>query len=148
MKSILNSRHRADILRRFDHLDPAQPALWGQLTAPRMLVHLCDQMHMQMGEQELDPIPSPANYPVLRELILYLLPWLKGKIKGPPEAFVTNPTQWADDLTALNELVDQFVSHGPRDRWPNHPHFGRMSRRDWGVFCYRHFNHHLRQFGV
>jgi hypothetical protein len=37
----------------------------------------------------------------------------------------------------------------PRDfEWPEHPAFGRMSRRVWGVLGYRHLDHHFRQFGV
>lgn len=29
-----------------------------------------------------------------------------------------------------------------------HPSFGRMRPKDWDVLQYRHFDHHLRQFGV
>jgi len=79
---------------------------------------------------------------------LYVLPWPKGKIQGPPEAFVTAATEWDKDMATLNGLVEEFVNKGQRDTWPDHPFFGRMSRRDWGVFCHRHFDHHLRQFGA
>ncbi len=29
-----------------------------------------------------------------------------------------------------------------------HPFFGSMTRSSWGVLGYKHFDHHLRQFGV
>ena len=32
--------------------------------------------------------------------------------------------------------------------WQEHPAFGRLARRAWGVLAYRHLDHHLRQFGV
>ena len=147
MKNILNSKHRAEILGRLRGLDAERPALWGKLTAPRMLVHLCDQMLMTLGEHQCAPIPGPGRYPVLRELFLYILPWPKGKIQGRPEVFLMAPTEWDRDLATLNGLVERFVNEGSRDKWPDHPHFGRMSRRAWGVFCHRHFDHHIRQFG-
>jgi hypothetical protein len=113
-----------------------------------MLVHLCDQMRMALGEHQCAPIPGPGRYPVLRELFLYFLPWPKGRIQSPPEAFVTTPGEWDAGLATLNDLVERFVTERPRDNaWPDHPHFGRMSRRAWGVFSHRHFDHHLRQFG-
>ena len=147
MRSILNPMHRAEVLGRLERLDSAQPARWGRLTAPRMLVHLCDQMRMPGADKPCDPIPSPARIPIISWVILYVLPWPKGKIQGPPEAFVTSPDVWERDLATLRVLVEQFVDEESRDTWQDHPHFGRMSRRDWGVFCYRHFDHHLRQFG-
>lgn len=30
----------------------------------------------------------------------------------------------------------------------DHPIFGRMSVRDWGVLLYKHTDHHFRQFGI
>ena len=30
---------------------------------------------------------------------------------------------------------------------PDHALFGRMSGKDWGFFCYKHFDFHLQQFG-
>jgi len=39
MRSLLNPSHRALLLARFKHLDPAGPPRWGRLTAARMLIH-------------------------------------------------------------------------------------------------------------
>ncbi len=147
MRTFFNPTHRKEMLDRLKCIEPEQPALWGHLTAPRMLAHLCDQMRVTLGDRPCAPLPGPARYPVLRELILYVLPWPKGKIQGPPEAFLTAPTEWARDLATLNGLVEQFVGQGPGGTWPDHPAFGRMSGQAWGVFCHRHFDHHVRQFG-
>jgi hypothetical protein len=147
LKTINKPTDREELLRRFEALDPTEPARWGRLTAPRMLAHLCDQMRLPLSDHSLRPIPAPSRYPVMRELFLYLLPWPKSKIKGPPEAFETDPEAWSADLARLRELVDQFLQLDPESKWPDHPHFGRMNQSSWGYFCYRHFNHHLRQFG-
>lgn len=148
LRTIDNPSHRTELCDRLARLDPAQPPLWGRLTAPRMLVHLCDQMRMPFNDNPSGPLPGPPRVPVLREAFLYFLPWPRGTVQGPPEAFVTEPGNWSSDLETLRELVDQFVNASPRRQWPLHPNWGRLSRRQWGVFCYRHFDHHLRQFGV
>ncbi len=148
LRTIDNASHREDLLARFARLDPTQPPLWGRLTAPSMLVHLCDQMRMPFNDNPSGPMAGPPRIPVVRELFLYVVPWPKGVVQGPPEAFQSDPGDWADDLESLKELVDQFVSV-PSDRHlADHPNWGPLNRRQWGFFCYRHFNHHLRQFGV
>lgn len=148
LKTLNHPAHRADLFERLARLDPDAPAQWGRLTAPRMLSHLCDQMRMTLGDESCKPIPSLPRYPVLRELFLYVLPWPKGKIKGPPEAFEADPTAWAQDLATLRALVDEFLALDPDRDWPNHPHFGRMNQRSWATFSYKHFDHHLKQFGA
>ena len=148
MRTLNNAFHREELFDRFARLDPAQPPLWGRLTAPTMLAHLCDQMRMPFRDNPSAPIPGPQRYPILQQLILYLLPWPKGTIQGPPEAFETTPAGWSADLATLKELVDQFVNASSDRRWPDHPNFGPMNHRVWGFFSYRHFDHHLRQFGV
>lgn len=148
LRTILSPLHRKELFERLERLDPSQAPLWGRMTAPSMLAHLCDQMRMPFNDDPSARIPGVPRHPVLRQLILYFLPWPKGTIQGPPEAFQTEPGNWADDLATLKKLVEQFVNAPPDRHWPDQPNFGRMSRRDWGVFCYRHFDHHLRQFGV
>jgi len=113
-----------------------------------MLAHLCDQMHLPFNDNPSGPLPGPPRVPVLREAALYFLPWPKGKIQGPPEAFVSPPGTWSDDLAKLENLVDQFLTTDPRHPLALHPNWGRLSRREWGVFFYRHLDHHLKQFGV
>ena len=147
MKTLNDREHRRELLDRLARLDPAQPPRWGSLTAPQMLAHLCDQMRMPLRDQSSPPVGAPTRYPVLRELFLYVLPWPRGKVQAPPGAFAAEPAAWSEDLATLNELVDQYLNLKPERTWPDHPHFGRMSRRAWGAFCYKHFNHHLRQFG-
>lgn len=79
---------------------------------------------------------------------MYWLPWPKGRAKGPPEAFVTLPTTRDADLAQFEILIQRFVQQEDRTDWPEHALFGRMTRRSWCCFSYRHFDHHLRQFGA
>jgi hypothetical protein len=44
----------------------------------------------------------------------------------------------------VNELARR--ADDSSTRWPEHPFFGPLTRKDWGVLGYRHSDHHLRQF--
>ena len=44
MRTIQNPKHLKELFDRLARLDSAEPPLWGRLTAPKVLAHLCDQM--------------------------------------------------------------------------------------------------------
>ena len=113
-----------------------------------MLTHLTDQLRHSVSETRLRPSRSPFRFPLIKQLAMYWLPWPKGRIRGPAAAFLTQPSEWAADLATLEALIDQFVELPVGREWPGHPFFGTMSRVSWARLSYRHFDHHLRQFGA
>ena len=135
-------------MTRFRGLDPTSPPRWGRMTAPQMLAHLCDQMRHTLGDATAAPRPGPLRWPLVRYVVMFWLPWPRGRVQGPPEAFMTQPTTWAADLGTFESLVDRFVQLDQRADWPEHAFFGPMTRRGWGAFCHRHFDYHLQQFGA
>jgi len=75
------------------------------------------------------------------------MPFPKGAPTSP-ELSARPPGDWDREVVALRALVEQFGRRDPNGRWPDHPAFGRLTGRAWGVLVYRHSDHHLRQFGV
>ena len=148
MNSLLDPKSRQRLLNRVKSLRPEAPARWGQLTAPRMLAHLCDSLRQMLGKIEVASHSSPLRWPLLKPLVMYWLAWPKGRIKGPPEVFSTPVGSWDADQASFAALLDQFINAAARTAWPEHPLFGAMTYRSWGRFGYRHFHHHLRQFGA
>jgi hypothetical protein len=118
------------------------------MNAPQMIAHLSDQMRHTLGDATAEAQPGVLRNPLVRYVVIYWLPWPKGRITGPPDAFVTRPTIWEADIATLITLVDRFVALRSERTWPDHAMLGAMTGRDWGAFCYKHFDHHLRQFGV
>lgn len=146
MPTIFSEAQRAHLLARFETLSPEKPPQWGTLSASAMIVHLCDQLRMTLGEHKCAPVPGVWRYMIFREAFLnFRFMWGPGQ-QGPPEAFLTVPTTWADGMASLRHLLDRVVTREQGSAWPEHPNLGRMSRRAWGIFTYRHFDHHLRQF--
>jgi len=148
MKSLLDPACRDRLLARFRRLSPDAPPRWGRLTAPQMLAHVADQMRYTLGEYRVTLRRGVLRWPPAKQALMYWLPWPKGRIKGSPEMFLTPPTTWSGDLVTFESLLDRFVARTAATGWPEHPFFGSMTRESWGRFSHRHFDHHLRQFGV
>jgi hypothetical protein len=121
---------------------------WGRLTAPQMVCHLSDQLRIALGQLSTQPIAGPLRYTPMKQLVIDVLPWPRGRIQGPPEAFTSSPDQWDQDMAALLTLLETFGGCGRRGTWAAHPNFGHMSGPLWGRLTCRHFDHHLTQFGV
>ena len=45
-------------------------------------------------------------------------------------------------LSQLGRAREDFIR--AYETWPEHPIFGRLTTKDWGVFSYKHLDHHLR----
>jgi hypothetical protein len=46
-------------------------------------------------------------------------------------------------------MVKSFYDNGP-EKCTKHPHpyFGKLSPEEWAILKWKHYDHHLRQFGV
>lgn len=147
MNSLFDPEARGRVVARVGRLTPGAVRQWGQMSVAEVQVHLAGQLRMALGELPVAPKRVPLRYPVLKQLAVYWLPWPKGAPTAP-ELRATPPAEWESDRAALLELIERFAARGPREKWPDHPAFGRLSGRAWGVLAYRHLDHHLRQFGV
>ena len=146
-ETIWDPEAKARVVARIRALRSDAPRGWGTMNAPQMIAHLSDQMRHTLARTPVAARPGILRNPLVRWASIYLVPWPKGRVKGPPEAFSTPPAEWNDDVDALVVLLDEFTARDIADSWPEHALFGRMSGKDWGAFIYKHFDHHLRQFG-
>jgi len=148
MRTLLRPTDRAALLVRLRSLRPESQPGWGRLDAPRMLTHLTDQVRHSVSDTKLRPRRSPFRLPVVKQLVMYWIPWPKGRIRAPAAAFMTQPSGWDEDLATLEALIDRFARLPAEREWAAHPFFGTMTKSSWARVSYRHLDHHLRQFGV
>ncbi len=148
MRSIFDPAVRHSIARRFRDLTPGHTRKWGKLSTPEMLTHVSDQLRMAIGRLPASPIAGPLRHWPVNYLMVHMVPWPKGKAKGPREAFTTRPGNWEDDRATFLGLLEELGSADPGGTWPHHASFGRISGKDWGVLTWRHLHHHLTQFGA
>lgn len=146
MKTIWQRPVREELVNRLNRLSANAPAKWGKFTAPQMVSHLIDGVHMALGELPVKQRKLPIRFFPLKQLVIYAFPFPKGAPTAP-ELLARTPQEWNGEVAQLKELMERFAT-GSHSRLPDHPAFGKMSRTAWGVLGYKHIDHHLRQFGV
>jgi hypothetical protein len=147
MKTIYREGNRRELQERLGRLMAKTLPQWGKFDAPRMVVHCSDAIRMALGRIPTKPKNLPIRRAPLKQLFVYWLPWPKGAPTAP-ELLERTPADWTAEVATLLELMEEAGGVPGNYQWPEHPAFGRMSHRAWGVLGYRHLDHHFRQFGV
>jgi hypothetical protein len=146
-KTLSDARARQELIERLDRLKPETTPLWGKMNAPQMLAHIADWMLMAKGDLKPALKKHPLRYPVLKQLVIYWLPFPKG-VPTARELISRKPAEWSVERASVRQHFKSFGSPDPKAMWPDHPVFGRMNQKTWAVLAYRHTDHHFRQFGV
>jgi uncharacterized protein DUF1569 len=147
MKTLYDERRRREIHDRLRRLTPATVPQWGKFDAPKMIVHCADAIQMALGRLPTTPKNLVIRRAPLKQLLVYWMPWPKG-VPTAPELLERTPADWSAEVERLTQLIDEAGTVPRGHDWGEHPAFGRMSHRAWGVLGYRHLDHHFRQFGV
>lgn len=148
MISIFEPSAREELVRRLATLSPDAPARWGKFNATRMLAHVNDGLRMATGELPVKSKKTFLRNPVIRYLVIYVLPFPKGAPTAPELLARADRAEFNAERAAFTELLAGVGSQGGRLAWPDHPAFGPMTRKDWGALGYKHIHHHFTQFGI
>jgi hypothetical protein len=147
MKSLFNPHVHRELQERVQRLRTDQKPQWGRMSAVQMVAHLADSLRMASGELEVAPKRVPFRYSPLKQFVLYVLPIPK-ELPTSPELIARKPGDWTAEVADLRDQLNGIVQRGAEALCPEHPAFGRLSAKQWGVLIYRHMDHHLKQFGV
>ncbi len=147
MKTLWDNGTRKELKERLGRLQYDARPRWGKMNAPLMVAHLCYSFKMAMGELEVKSKKLPLRYSPLKEFVIYVLPFPKGAPTAP-ELLPEDTGDWAEGLADLRSRLEALAARDPKGKWPEHPAFGKLSHKQWGVLGYRHVDHHLKQFGV
>jgi DinB superfamily len=139
---------RDEVCRRVERLTLDHKPEWGKMNVAQMLAHLNDALRMAAGDLATTPKNTPLRRWPIKQLIVYVLPWPKGAPTAPELLARVDRADFAVEQTAFRTIVEQLAAKSATDRWPEHPAFGPLTYKAWGVLGYRHADHHLRQFGV
>lgn len=150
MKTVRDENCRARLIGRLNGLSQDATPSWGRMTVEQMLSHL-----VQTGELPfVSHTPDRSSWlsrTLIKPLILYVLPMPKEVKTSPqmdqkqdgrkPLGFAFDKAKVIDAICKLGELPGDH-------KCLDHPFFGRMSPKQWGMIANKHIDHHLRQFGV
>jgi len=111
-----------------------------------MLCHVADSLRIALGQIPATPTHNFISRTVGKHIVVNTsLEAPPGKVRTAPEMLSTSPSGWTQDLQSCEELVARV---GAGEAASVHPKFGPLTPQEWGRLCWKHLNHHLRQFGV
>ena len=88
------------------------------------------------------------RYWPIKQLVIYVLPFPKGAPTAPELLARCDKADLEIEQAAFRALAAAVAAKPATDAWPEHPAFGALTHKAWGVLAWRHADHHLRQFGV
>lgn len=135
-----------------DNTNHNPKALWGKMNFQEMVEHLWYSVAMATGKLEF-PMFSPADK--LEQMKAFAVSDKPFHQNTPNPLIGDNPMPLRnDDLnTSIRELeaeilhFKQLFEANPELTAQN-PFFGDMNFQEWVALFYKHFNHHLKQFGL
>ena len=141
---------RQSIERRFSALTSADQRLWGKMSAPEMICHVCDSYQLALGEKTASTASGFLQRTLVKWIALNVpVRWPKG-VPTRPEMKQgiggTAPTSFEQDREKLFSVLQRFRGDSIDARIP-HPTFGPLTTAEWLRWGYLHADHHLRQFG-
>lgn len=150
MKNVLLPTTVSQLKERIQQLTPDSKAQWGKMTVYQMLKHCSETTEASLGQKtwKRSFMGRLFGKMILNQLI-------KGDSLFPKHqptypGFVAKGEGDFDMQKAhLISLVEKYLHITSNDLEGRvHPFFGPMTANEWNRLTYKHFDHHLRQFGV
>jgi len=150
MSSFLTAPNCAAFTSRVNAVKPDSQRQFGSLDSRAMLCHLRRALEISLGEVEIPDSSNVLTRTIVRYMAFHVVPWPKGRIKAP-SAFTPAPENaFEAERELLHQAIERFIKTVERE--PNkvvcHPVFGPMTMTYWCRVHGKHFDHHLKQFGV
>jgi hypothetical protein len=139
------------MLLQLSKLSPTSNAIWGSMSAQRMIEHLADALYMSIGIGDF-------QLEITEERIERMQAWLqtdKPMAKEVKVSFATPSTPLRNNEleTAIDEFTDAFLmfleyyEENPAQT-QLHPFYGNLNFDQWKRLHTKHFAHHFEQFGL
>ncbi|MDB5252691.1 MAG: hypothetical protein JWP27_1860 [Flaviaesturariibacter sp.] len=148
MKNLFEPAVRQEILGRLDSLTPASTAQWGKMDVAQMCGHCGAPFGIYFGDIKMRrPLIAYIFGASAKRKLFSEKPWPQnlptaGRFK------VTDSRLLDEERAKLAAEIRKFGQGPAMNPSPKHPFFGSMSADEWGIFAWRHLDHHLRQFGA
>jgi hypothetical protein len=148
MKSIFNPADNAELIERINQVTADTPAIWGKMDAAQMMAHMQIGINIALGNSKCvrtwigRTLGSVGKRRTLKADVLDKhIPTFK-------EAEITDTRDFDEEKAKLIALTKSALLKGPAGLVKHpHPYFGKFKDDEWAVLNWKHFDHHLRQFG-
>ncbi|MET3879830.1 DUF1569 domain-containing protein [Chitinophaga sp. OAE865] len=150
MKTIFDNATREEIISRINTLTGKHTAQWGKMNVYQMTKHCTIWNNWMLGRGHTTYtqglLGRVFGKMALKGMVNNDRPMKKGMPSGP--AFLTK--EKTGDLELEKRIwAEQVAAYGYYSN-PGfiHDFFGKMKMDEIGIFVYKHFDHHLRQFNA
>ena len=147
--SIFDASDRARLTARLAILRPEASRRWGKMDPAQMLAHCAVAIELPLENSNRKQRWIGRLFaPLVRAKYLGDSPFPKSSPTDP--AFVVaDRRSFETEKERFLAVLTRFVERGPEAaNGTVHTFFGRLSGAEWGRLIFKHFVHHLRQFGV
>ncbi|MES2588722.1 MAG: DUF1569 domain-containing protein [Bacteroidota bacterium] len=139
------------ILPVLEKLTAEHKALWGGMSAQRMVEHLTDILKIATGE---NPQPQIIEEEKIPRMLLFI------ESEKEMAQNITVPFAPANEVLRHEEIelaVDEFIETWLHfeELYENnpamaeiHPYYGPLNFEQWKRLSAKHFTHHFKQFGL
>lgn len=150
MNNLFNQADTFVILSRIEKLSPNAEKQWGKMTVNQMLAHCNVSLETAMGLN----FPERVGF-VGRIFGALLKPGFFGEKPFPKNSqtdknyiITDNPNFEAEKAKVLSQI--KLFSEGGPAKCTTHIHafFGKLTAEEYAIMQWKHFDHHLKQFGA
>lgn len=146
MKNLFEPSTKKEILNRVQSLTPQTQRQWGKMDVAQMLKHVSIPLNLALTN------PKPARTfmniilgPLFKSTVVGPKPFKKN-LYTPKELMVDTEQDFTSQKENVLAMINRFTPENVSDKV--HPMFGKLTDLEWGHSQYKHFDHHLTQFGV
>jgi hypothetical protein len=148
-KNICDESVMQEVVERISRLNTASEKKWGIMTVEEMMHHC-----MLVVNRVMEARPTDAKSTIKQKAIkFYFMNFAK---RFPKNVRAPKPIDMKDkkDEVKAIDIERQQLIHSLKQFQKSmvlhavHPYFGKLNTKEWGIFTYKHLNHHLQQFGV
>jgi len=147
VKSLLDPTTKQEIIVRIQKLSPQSQAQWGKMNVSQMLAHLQMPLGVAVGTHKLKRTLFGRIFGPIAKPILYNPKPFKKNLPTDKSFIMTgSEREFELEKNKVLEMLNKFSESTMVDE--PHPFFGKLNKEQWSKGMWKHFDHHLQQFGV
>ena len=149
MPSLFEPQVSNEIISRINQLKASSQAKWGKMNVAQMLHHCNLALQTATGEITIKtPFFFKLMQPLIKKIVMSDKPYKPG-LPTAKEFINTDTKEFENEKNNLLSRLEKFIQNGEAEcDGRKHPAFGKLSSYEWGFSQWKHFNHHLQQFGA
>jgi hypothetical protein len=136
-----------EIITRLNKIQSSTIPRWGKMNAAQMMAHCQAPFLVYFGEKKMKrPLVSYLFGKMAKKKLFSKEPW-RHSLPTAKAFKIVDDKNFEKEKSTLISLVRRFAEEGYVVTVSVHPFFGKLSSQEWGLFSYKHLDHHLQQFG-